>query len=198
MILDTALVTFTAGAVAYEFLLAPLMAAEGDVAAILTSIAWASGGVAVLWMMLVQMLRRARLALATAGPIMAGLALSCGANVLYAAGALGGTIRGGGALHLAWDAGLLLLGATAAVTPERTNRGDRAVATTSNYVARTIAVVIGLVGIMAGCPPAPVPAAAHAAPPALVGAGGALLAPRFAYPLRAQRPYAPRLEPEVA
>src|SRR2546426_6885997 len=69
MILDRAPVPFTAGAVAYEFLLAPLMAAEGDVAAILTSIAWASGGVAVLWMMLVQMLRRARLALATAGPI---------------------------------------------------------------------------------------------------------------------------------
>src|SRR3989442_12088751 len=103
-------------------------------------------------MMLFKLLGRARRALATAGPIRAGLALSCVATVLYAAGALGATIRGGGALHLAWDAGLLLLGATAAVTPERTNRGDRAVATTSNYVARTIAVVIGLVGIMAAAP----------------------------------------------
>src|SRR5207247_735255 len=84
---------------------------------ILTSIAWASGGVAVLWLILVQMLRRARFPLATAGPIMAGLALSCVANVLYAAGALGGTIRGGGALHLGWDAGLLPLGTAAAVTP---------------------------------------------------------------------------------
>src|SRR2546422_7891591 len=165
MILDTALVTFTAGAVAYEFLLAPLMAAEGDVAAILTSIAWASGGVAVLWMMLVQMLRRARLALATAGPIMAGLALSCVANVLYAAGALGATIRGGGALHLAWDAGLLRSGVTAAV------------ATTSNYVARTIAVVIGLVGIMAVAPAAAVRGGGSAAPPAPVGPRGGLLRP---------------------
>jgi len=197
MILDTALVTFTAGAVAYEFLLAPLMAAEGDVAAILTSIAWASGGVAVLWMMLVQMLRRARLALATAGPIMAGLALSCVANVLYAAGALGATIRGGGALHLAWDAGLLLLGATAAVTPERTNRGDRAVATTSNYVARTIAVVIGLVGIMAVALAAAFRVERSAATAALVGAGIALLAARFAYLLRADRRYAALLEQEV-
>src|SRR5207245_1627260 len=148
MILDTALVTFTAGAVAYEFLLAPLMAAEGDVAAILTSIAWASGGVAVLWMMLVQMLRRARLALATAGPIMAGLALSCVANVLYAAGALGATIRGGGALHLAWDAGLLLLGATAAVTPERTNRGDRAVATAERNLRRVMESVPDAVTVL--------------------------------------------------
>src|SRR5947199_10559147 len=121
MILDTALVTFTAGTVTYEFLLAPLLAAGGTVSAILTSIAWASGGVAVLWLILVQMLRRARFPLATAGPIMAGLALSCVANVLYAAGALGGTIRGGGALHLGWDAGLLLLGTAAAVTPERTD-----------------------------------------------------------------------------
>ena len=78
---------------------------------------------------------------------MAGLALSCVANVLYAAGALGGTIRGGGALHLGWDAGLLLLGTAAAVTPERTDPGDHAVSTTSYYVARIIAVAIGLVGM---------------------------------------------------
>src|SRR5207247_2462168 len=128
MILDTALVTFTAGTVTYEFLLAPLLAAGGTVSAILTSIAWASGGVAVLWLILVQMLRRARFPLATAGPIMAGLALSCVANVLYAAGALGGTIRGGGALHLGWDAGLLLLGTAAAAQPappQRSGSGAR-------------------------------------------------------------------------
>src|SRR2546428_4512302 len=80
MILDTALVTFTAGTVTYEFLLAPLLAAGGTVSAILTSIAWASGGVAVVWLILVQMLRRARFPLATAGPIMAGLALRCVAD----------------------------------------------------------------------------------------------------------------------
>src|SRR2546426_8385317 len=77
MILDTALVTFTAGALAYEFLLAPLLAVGGAVSAVLTSVAWATGGVAVLWMILVQMLRRARLPLATAGPIMAGFGPPC-------------------------------------------------------------------------------------------------------------------------
>src|SRR2546425_4926113 len=99
MILDTALVTFTAGTVTYEFLLAPLLAAGGTVSAILTSIAWASGGVAVLWLILVQMLRRARFPLATAGPIMAGLAPRCGRKVLCGAGGPGGGMRGGGALH---------------------------------------------------------------------------------------------------
>src|SRR2546425_10148376 len=98
MILDTALVTFTAGTVTYEFLLAPLLAAGGTVSAILTSIAWASGGVAVLWLILVQMLRRARFPLATAGPIMAGLGPTCVAHVLYAPGAPWGPRPGGGPL----------------------------------------------------------------------------------------------------
>jgi len=198
MILDTALVTFTAGTVTYEFLLAPLLAAGGTVSAILTSIAWASGGVAVLWLILVQMLRRARFPLATAGPIMAGLALSCVANVLYAAGALGGTVRGGGALHLGWDAGLLLLGTAAAVTPERTDPGDHAVSTTSYYVARIIAVAIGLVGILAVAVAAAVRPEPSAVTAVLVGAGIALLAVRFAYLLRVDRRYAELLEQEVA
>jgi len=198
MVLDTALVTFTAGALAYEFLFAPLLAVGGAVSAVLTSVAWATGGVAVLWMIFVQMLRRARLPLATAGPIMAGLALSCVANVLHAAGALGATIRGGGALHLGWDAGLLLLGAAAAASPERTDQGDRAVSTASSYVARIIAVAIGLVGIMAMAVAAAVRAAPSAATAALVGAGLALLAARFAYLLRVDRRYAELLELEVA
>src|SRR2546425_4049547 len=131
MILDTALVTFTAGTVTYEFLLAPLLAAGGTVWAILTSMAWASGGVAVLWLILVQMLRRARFPLATAGPVMAGLALSCVAHGLFAAGAPGGAGPGGGALHLRWGAGLLLLGTAAAVTPEGAGPGDHAVSPTT-------------------------------------------------------------------
>src|SRR2546425_10693083 len=101
MILDTALVTFTAGTVTYEFLLAPLLAAGGTVSAILTSIAWASGGVAVLWLILVQMLRRARFPLATAGPIMAGLARPVVAGVLRPAGGRGVGRAGGGAVALA-------------------------------------------------------------------------------------------------
>src|SRR2546425_4958923 len=102
MILDTALVTFTAGTVTYEFLLAPLLAAGGTVSAILTSIAWASGGVAVLWLILVQMLRRARFPLATAGPIMAGFALRLVADGLFAAGGPCGRIPGGGGMDLRW------------------------------------------------------------------------------------------------
>src|SRR3989441_1099618 len=106
MILDTALVTFTAGTVTYEFLLAPLLAAGGTVSAILTSIAWASGGVAVLWLILVQMLRRARFPLATAGPIMAGFGPRCVANGFYAPGGPWGGVPGGGGVALRWGARL--------------------------------------------------------------------------------------------
>src|SRR3989475_371263 len=124
MILDTALVTFTAGTVTYEFLLAPLLAAGGTVSAILTSIAWASGGVAVLWLILVQMLRRARFPLATAGPIMAGFALRWGATGLFAPGAPCGAIPGGGAMHLGWGARLPLPRTGPAARPGRPGPGD--------------------------------------------------------------------------
>src|SRR6266480_3518410 len=58
--LDTVLVTFTVGAFAYEFLLEPLLRNSTPVAplALLTSIGWSVGAVAVLWIILIQMLRR--------------------------------------------------------------------------------------------------------------------------------------------
>src|SRR5882762_9575342 len=60
LVLDTVLVTFTVGALAYEYLLEPLFSNSGSVSGpgLLTSIGWSIGAVAVLWMILMQMLRR--------------------------------------------------------------------------------------------------------------------------------------------
>src|SRR5256886_4073086 len=82
----------------------------------LTSIAWSVGGVAVLWLILVELLPHTRVPLAAAGVVTA-LGVLCVTNVLYAAAALRGTFRSGGVLDLGWDAGLLLLAAAAAVAP---------------------------------------------------------------------------------
>src|SRR2546426_801103 len=57
LLIDTVLVTLTAGALAYEFFLKPLFAVVGSVPSLLTSIAWSIGGLPPLWVILVGLLR---------------------------------------------------------------------------------------------------------------------------------------------
>src|SRR5207247_2546201 len=112
LLIDPVLVTLTAGALAYEFLLKPLFDLSGNVPSLLTSIGWSVGGIGVLWLILVELLRHTRVPLAAAGVVTA-LGVLCVTNVLYAAAALRRTFRSGGVLDLGWAAGLLLLAATA-------------------------------------------------------------------------------------
>jgi len=65
------LVTLTAGALAYEFLLKPLSPLGNSVPSLLTSIAWSIGGIAVLWLILVELLRYTRVPLAAGGVVSA-------------------------------------------------------------------------------------------------------------------------------
>jgi PAS domain S-box-containing protein len=146
--IDTVLVTLTAGALAYEFLLKPLFNAGSSVPSLLTSVAWAIGGIGVLWLILVELLRHTRVPLAAAGVVTA-LAVLCVTNVVYAAVALRGSFRSGGVLDLGWDAGLLLLAAAAAVAPAAPRTIDAGARVISGNAARITALAIGLGGIAA-------------------------------------------------
>src|SRR2546430_14079361 len=88
----------------------------------LTSIAWSVGGVAVLWLILVELLRHTRVPLAAAG-VVAALGVLCVTNVVDAAAALRGAVRSGGAPDLRGGAGLLLLASAAAGAPSAPPRG---------------------------------------------------------------------------
>src|SRR2546426_859665 len=120
LVLDTVLVTFTVGALAYEFLLEPLLGGSAPVstAALVTSIGWSIGAVAVLWMILIQMLRRPVFPAATAALVFPGLVLFAIGNLIYAVVALRGTFQAGTPLDLTWDAGLLLIAAAGAVADD--------------------------------------------------------------------------------
>src|SRR2546428_12506070 len=100
------LVTLMAGVLVYEFLLKPLFDLAGSVPSMLTSIAWSIGGVAVLWLILVELLRHTRVPLAAAGVVTA-LGVLFVTNVGYAAGGLRGAVRSGGALGLGGGGGFL-------------------------------------------------------------------------------------------
>src|SRR2546429_8213525 len=92
LLIDTVLVTLTAGVLAYEFLLKPLVDLAGRVPSMLTSIAWSIGGVAVLWLILVELLRHSRVPLAAAG-VGKGLGVLCVPNVVDGAAAPRGAVR---------------------------------------------------------------------------------------------------------
>ncbi|HVH68466.1 MAG TPA: ATP-binding protein [Gemmatimonadales bacterium] len=193
LLLDTVLVTLTAGAVVYEFLLVELFRSGAGVGPVLTSLLWSVGGISVLWLILIELLHSARVPLA-AGLAIPALGVLCVTNIAYATVALQGSYRPGGLLDLGWDAGLLLLASAAALAPT----GAPADAADRGIPGRAAAVAIGLAAIAA--------VAIHEAfSPYQDAAGGLLIAlavvivgVRFTYSLQADRRYASLLENEVA
>lgn len=197
--LDTVLVTFTGGALAYLFLLSPVLATSGGGLTLLTSIAWSTAGVGVLLMILVLLVRRSSLPRGSLALLILGFAAFGVANILYAIAQLRGTYQSGGVLDLGWDLGLLTVAAAAALAPEEVSSSASApVPAISSRMGRTIAVPIGLAGILTIAIEGalrPEPAVLTAG---LVAAGLAIIAVRFVYSLRADRRYAELLEREVA
>ncbi len=200
LILDTVLVTLTAGALAYEFLLEPTFNAGGSVPALLTSVCWSVGGIMVLWMVLIQMLRRSAFPVGIAALVLPGVVVFAVGNLIYAVVALRGTYQTGGPLDLTWDAGLLMIAAAAALAPDYAAR--RAAATQPVAVlgasARTVAIVVGLTG-MAGLAIAAILKPERATDTAVIVAiGMVIVGARVLYSLGADRRYAELLEEEVA
>jgi len=197
LLIDTVLVTLTAGALAYEFLLKPLFDLAGSVPSMLTSIAWSIGGVAVLWLILVELLRHTRVSLAAAGVVTA-LGVLCVTNVVYAAVALRGTYHSGGVLDLGWDAGLLLLATAAAVAPAAPLGAEAGGRTISGHAARIAALVIGLGGIGAVAIRNALSHEPDTGSAVLIALAGVIIGLRLIYSTRADRRYAALLENEVA
>jgi PAS domain S-box-containing protein len=198
LVLDTTLVTLTAGVLAYEFLLKRLFEAAGAVLPLLTSVAWSVAGIAVLWLMLVELLHYTRVPVATAGLVIPGLAVLCLTNVAYAAVSLRGGVRSGGVLAFGWDVGFVLLAIAAVVAPTQSRSEDGRVSAISGDTARLIAVVVGLAGIAAIAIAQALSPAPDAAAALLVAGGVAVVGVRFIHGLRADRRYTGLLENEVA
>ncbi len=198
LVLDTILVTLTAGALVYEFLLEELFRTGAGLAPVLTSVLWSVGGIAVLWLILVELLRSTQAPVGAAGIALPALMVVCGSNVVYAVVALRGSYRSGSPLDLGWDAGLLLLAAAAALTPERAHAADAAGRKVAAHTARAAAVAIGLAGITAVAVHVAFTPKRDAAGALLIALAVVIVGVRFTYSLRADRRYASLLENEVA
>ena len=196
LLLDAVLVTFTVGALAYEYLLEPLLrgATPGSTAALWTSIGWSIVGVAVLWMVLIEMLRRIVFPVATAALVLPGIVALAIGSLVYAVVALGGSYRPGGPLDLAWDAGLLMIAAAAALAPD-----DRVLPGEAfGLTARVAALVVGLAGMTGMAIVAVVRPEPGTDVAIIIGIGMSIIGARVLYSLGVDRRYAHLLEEEVA
>jgi len=200
LILDTVLVSFTAGALVYEYLLEPLISGRAATAGLLTSLGWSIGAVAVLWMILIQMLRRPVSPAATATLVLPGVLVFAVGNLIYAVAALGGTSQAGRPLDLTWDAGLLLIAAAAAVAPDYTYHLLRSSSPTPgpNTAARVVTLAISLAGMTGMAIVALVRAGPKPDVAIILGVGMAIVAARVLYSLGVDRRYERVLEDEVA
>jgi len=201
--LDTILVTFTVGALTYEYLLEPLLTrASGtppSAAGLVASLAWAIGAVSVLWILLVQMLRRPVFPPPTTGLVLIGVIALAVVNLVYAVAALRGTSQAGTPLDLIWDFGLLAIAAGASVAPDYMIQLQRgAGALTEGLGSRLMALVIGLAGMTALAIVALMRPTRDAADAIVIGIGLAIVAARILYSLGVDRRYARVLENEVA
>ena len=201
LVLDTILVTFTVGALTYEYLLEPLLAGSLPVstAGLVTSIAWAIGAVAVLWILLVQMLRRPVFPPPIMALVLLGVIALAVVNLIYAVLALRGTSQAGTPLDLIWDLGLLAIAAAATITPDYLIHLQRSPGTlTQGLGSRLIALVIGLAGMTAMAVVALVRPARDIVDAIVIGVGLTIVAARMLYSLGVDRRYAQILEDEVA
>ncbi len=195
--LDIALVTFTAGALAWEFLLYPLVSANGPLLPLLTSMAWSTAGVGVLLMLAILMIRRSTALPGHLRLLMVGFAVYGVANIGYAILRLRGTYQPGGILDLGWDVGLLAIVTAAALAPERGRRRPADSATLGSAV-RIAAVLAALAGIALVALKQTSETEQEAIDSVLVAVGVVIVGARFAYSLRADRRYEGLLENEVA
>lgn len=200
LILDTVLVSFTAGALVYEYLLEPLISGRAATAGLLTSLGWSIGAIAVLWTILVQMLRRPDSPAATATLLLPGVIVFAVGNLIYAVAALGGTSQAGRPLDLTWDAGLLLIAAAAAVAPDYTYHLLRSSssAPAPSTAARVLTLAISLAAMTGIAIDALVRAGPEPDVAIILGVGMAIVAARVLYSLGVDRRYERVLEDEVA
>lgn len=196
--LDAGLVTFTAVALAYVFLFAPILRAGGPVLPVLTSIVWAGGGVAVLWSVLRQLIRRRGFSLDTPGLVTLALIVLSVTNVAYASPALSGTYAAGGILDLGWDVGLLFIAVAAAIARESAGDTHTLAPGIPSDTARALAVLVAVAGIVSLAVAGAWRPELYGAVAVWVAAGVAIIGVRFFYALRADRRYAELLEREVA
>jgi PAS domain S-box-containing protein len=195
--LDLLLVGFTIAALAYRAILVPLQASAAPPVAVLTSIGWSAGGIAVIWLLLREMLRRAPYPLAAAGLVSLGLGILSLTNIAYGTFMLTRSFPPGNLLDLGWVAAFLVIAVAASGAVARADTAPRE-AEPDATAGRAIALVLGLAALLVVAVTSALSSRPDPVSAVLIAIAVAITGVRFFYALRLDQRYAERLERDVA
>jgi len=196
ILFDSTLLTLTVVAWAFELFVEPLLQASGNVS-VVASVAYATGGTALLWLIGMLLLRPSSLPLGGYRLAIGGLLVYGVSDILLGIVALPHSKQPGMLLDFGWNGANVVLGlagALAAARPAATR--PTAVATTS-VVPRLFAVLTGFAGLIALFVRNILTGERGMEDVILPLAGGAVVTARVAYSLLADRRYETVLEREV-
>jgi signal transduction histidine kinase/CheY-like chemotaxis protein len=147
ILLDAALLTLTAVAWAYELFVEPLAVGAASLT-VLASVAYATGGLALLWLIGMLLLRPNRFPSAGEGLAVVGLAVFAASDLLFGTVTLPRNVSSGTMLDMGWNGANLILAAAAMLAASRPD-GRPAIQTRTTSVApRLFAVLIGFAGLV--------------------------------------------------
>ena len=200
ILLDSALLTLTAAAWAYELFVEPLAGVQGvGGPEVLGSVAYATGGLALVWLIGILLLQpdpfpRGGAALAVVGLLLYGIA-----DLLFGTVSLPRARAPGTALDFSWNVANLVLASAGVVAAAAPQAGrPRPTAAGSGAIApRLVAVLLGLAGLVALHLRSMATGSMATEDVLVPAAGGMIIAARVAYSLLADRRYETALEREV-
>ena len=195
-LLDCALLTLTAAAWAYELFVEPTAGAVGA-RDVLGSVSYASGGLALLWLIGMLLLLplsfpRGGVALAVVGLLLYGIA-----DLLFGTISLPRAQAPGTALDFSWNVANLVLGSAGVVAATTPTTSRPPAARREAVVLRLLAILLGLAGLVALHVRSMAGGVMGAEDLVVPTVGGLIIAARVGYSLLADRRYEAKLEREV-
>src|SRR4029077_221034 len=195
VILDTLLLTFTSGVLAYEVL--SQLPRSLDTRTVILGIVGGLGAIVLLWTTLVGALHRTRTLRAAGDRAFAGLLLIAVGSVVYAVAQVSGQHLKVHVVMVGWTGMFFSLAALIAWTPKPAPAGGSPSRLVSELIPHLAVLLGGLAGLFGVAiigmlrPGVDLPGAL------LVGAGGVIIAVRLILALRTDQRYAQRWEHDV-
>ncbi len=196
VLLDSTLLTLTAVAWAYKLFVEPFGSGAAPIK-ILGSVAYASGGVALIWLIGLLLLRPNRFPSGGEGLAVVGLVLYGLSDLVFGTVALPSGAVTGGVLDFGWNVVNLALGTAGALAAARPDPLPPDPVGRASVVPRLFAVLVGLLGLVALHVRSMMMGSMGIEDVLLPLAGGTVIAARVAYSIFVDRRYEGALEREV-
>lgn len=196
ILFDSTLLTLVVVAWAYELFVEPLLSATGNVS-LLASLAYATGGTALLWLIGMLLLQPSSLPAGGHRLVIGGLALYAVSDILLGIIALPHAKPPGPLLDFGWNVANLVLGVAGALAAARPVTARPTTSATTSIVPRLFAVLAGSAGLLALFLHSMLTGERGLEDILLPFAGGLVITARVVYSLLADRRYETALEREV-